>query len=242
MNLQTLLNQFMGSGQEQETLGQPATFSEGGSLGQAKGRISDLASGLPGGLAGGAAAGGLVALLVGNKKARKFAGKAATVGGAALLGGVAFSAFKNWKKTADEQHDTLQKSTPISQSSFESAAIVNGDFQLTLIKAMIAAARADSHIDADEQNKIFEAVDNIKLTPEMKSQVFDLLRYPPSMEELVRETNTLEQKTEVYLISCFAIDVDHPSERQYLDQLERALKLPEGFAQHLEQQSALSVP
>ena len=75
----------------------------------------------------------------------------------------------------------------------------------------------------------------------MKSQVFDLLRKPPTIEELVRETNTLEQKTEVYLISCFAIDVDHPSEREYLSQLEQALRLPAGLAQHLEQQSAVSL-
>lgn len=238
MNLQTLLNQFMGPGQGQEQ----STLGQGGAFSQAKGGISQLASGLPGGLAGGAAAGGLVALLVGNKKARKFAGKAATVGGAALLGGVAYSAFKNWKQSSNEQHSAPQTLASISQNSFESTATLNDNFQLTLIKAMIAAARADSEIDSKEQDKIFDAVDKIQLAPEMKSQVFDLLRKPPSIEELVQETNTLEQKTEVYLISCFAIDVDHPSERDYLNQLEQALRLPAGLAVHLEQQSALSLP
>ncbi|MEX1664212.1 tellurite resistance TerB family protein [Zhongshania arctica] len=237
MNLQTLLQQFMGPGQAQE----PTSFGQGSPLGQAKEGIGQLASGLPGGLAGGAAAGGLVALLVGNKKARKFAGKAATVGGAALLGGVAYSAFKNWKQSSSQTHSAPQALASISQSSFEATAAINDNFQLTLIKAMIAAARADSEIDSKEQDKIFDAVDKIQLAPEMKSQVFDLLRKPPTIEELVRETNTLEQKTEVYLISCFAIDVDHPSEREYLSQLEQALRLPAGLAQHLEQQSAVSL-
>ncbi|MFT7404111.1 tellurite resistance TerB family protein [Zhongshania sp.] len=237
MNLQTLLSQFMGAGQEQEQ----ATLGQGGPLGHAKGGISQLVSGLPGGLAGGAAAGGLVALLVGNKKARKFAGKAATVGGAALLGGVAYSAFKNWKQSSNEQHSGPQTLVPVSKSSFETTATLDDKFQLTLIKAMIAAARADSEIDSKEQDKIFDAVDKIQLAPEMKNQVFDLLRKPPSIEELVRETNTLEQKTEVYLISCFAIEVDQPSEREYLNQLEQALRLPAGLAQHLEQQSAVSL-
>ncbi|MFQ3199969.1 MAG: uncharacterized membrane protein YebE (DUF533 family) [Zhongshania sp.] len=237
MNLQILLKQFMGSDQAKEQI----TFGQGSPLGQAKDSISQLTSGFPGGLAGGAAAGGLVALLVGNKKARKFAGKAATVGGAALLGGVAYSAFKNWKQSSDEKHSTPQMLLPVSQSSFENTATLDDNFQLTLIKAMITAAKADSEIDSKEQDKIFDAVDKIPLAAELKSQLFDLLRKPPSIEELVHETNTLEQKAEVYLISCFAIEIDHPSEREYLNRLEQALRLPAGLAQHLEQQSAVSL-
>ncbi len=50
-----------------------------------------------GGLAGGAMAGGLVALLLGNKSVRKTATTAAKFGGAAVLGGLAYKAYRNWQ-------------------------------------------------------------------------------------------------------------------------------------------------
>ena len=70
-NIQNLLGQFLGTGDQGAAAQQPAA-----------GAPSSLADKIPGGLVGGAAAGGIVALLLGNKKARKFAGKAAGYGGA----------------------------------------------------------------------------------------------------------------------------------------------------------------
>ena len=63
------------------------------SIGDNLGQLGNM---LPRGLAGGAMTGGVMALLLGNKSARKFAGTAATFGGAALLGGLAYKAYKNW--------------------------------------------------------------------------------------------------------------------------------------------------
>ena len=80
MSLQKILNQFVGSGNTTEAPGS-------GSGRELRDTLAKLSSGIPGGLAGGAAAGGIMALLMSNKSARKFAGKAATVGGAAMLGG-----------------------------------------------------------------------------------------------------------------------------------------------------------
>ena len=76
-DIQSLLSQFLG-GNTGNTSGQQAPANN-----QAATSLTDK---IPGGLMGGAAAGGIVTLLLGSKKARKFAGKAAGYGGAAVVG------------------------------------------------------------------------------------------------------------------------------------------------------------
>jgi len=84
MSIHNLLNQFMGATNDANSLANPAN-----SIGNT---LNKLTGNIPGGLAGGAAAGGIMALLVSSKSARKVAGTAATYGGAALLGGLAYRA------------------------------------------------------------------------------------------------------------------------------------------------------
>jgi len=50
-----------------------------------------------GGLAGGALAGGLVGLLAGTKTGRKIGKNALTYGGTAVLGGLAYKAWRDWQ-------------------------------------------------------------------------------------------------------------------------------------------------
>jgi len=224
MNLKNLLDQFTG-----------LNINDLNNVGGLKAGLDQLTSKIPGGLAGGAAAGGILALLMSSKKARSFAGKAATVGGTALLGGLAYTAFKNW-----------QSNNPQAAASASSAAQLpneaelhnpSEEFQLTLVKAMIAAAKADGHIDSDEQQRIFDAVDQMALDNDLKGVVFDLLRQPISVAELAHEAQSLEQKTEVYLASCLAINSEHASEKAHLDQLAQALALPAGLPEHLQGQA-----
>ncbi len=226
MDVQNLLNQFLG---EQSSQPQPKQQSNG--------------SGLSSGLVGGALSGGVMALLVGNKKARKVAGKAATYGGAAVLGGLAYKAYQNWQ--TNKTHGSAQGSVA-SQSSAQTKSALghephaipqdNGpdtDHQLRLIKAMIAAAKADGHIDGLEQKRIFEAVEKLSLSAELKGMVFDLVMKPIALEELVSEGIGMEQKTEVYFYSCLAIDVDNQAEALHLKRLAEQLQIPEDLAQYL---------
>lgn len=218
MNLQNLLNQFTGS---QLNGSSPASKTK--------------SSGLGSGLMGGAAAGGIMALLAGNKSARKFAGKAATVGGAALIGGIAFKAYKNWQQNNQTQQSNAQ---PMHYAGDQAITTdMSQDFQLTLIKAMIGAAKADGHIDETEQKRIFDAVQQMNLSSEVKGLVFDLLRQPIYVEELAHGAHNMEQKSEVYLASCLAIDLDNPAEYNYLESLERVLNLPQGLSEQIRVQA-----
>ena len=227
MSIQNLLNQFMGSSSQAST-----SVNSTPGIGDA---LSKLTSNVPGGLASGAAAGGIMALLIGNKSARKFAGKAATYGGAAMLGGLAFKAYQNW-----QQNSNPQAATPASAN--ETAFLESSPaFELTLVKAMIAAARADGHIDANEQQNIFNAVERMDLSTEMKATVFELLGQPITVDELARGVDSLEQRSEVYLASCLAIDPDLPAERMYLSQLASVLQLPKELALQLQMQAQQAI-
>jgi len=232
MNLHNLFNQFIGSGN-----GEPA----GGNNSQGVGdTLSKLTSNMPGGLVGGAAAGGIMALLMGNKSARKFAGKAAAYGGAAVLGGLAYKAFSNWQRNSVTQPAVPAQAAnamPQSEHAFITAETESSGFQLQLIKAMIAAAKADGEIDATEQQRIFDAVEQMDMSAEEKGTVFDLLRQPIPLVELVEGVDTIEQKSEIYLASCLVINADHPSEVAHLNRLAQTLELPDGLAQHLQVQA-----
>lgn len=232
MNMQNLFNQFIGSDDRSAQAG-----GSNRSLGDTLGKLGDK---LPGGLAGGAAAGGIMALLMSNKSARKFAGKAAGYGGAAVLGGLAYKAYSNWQHNKGRHataFDGMDQAMPAQADAFDPVDTQTPDFQLQLIKAMIAAAKADGHIDAIEQQRIFKAIEEMELSTEVKGVIFDLLQQAISVEELARGADALEQRSEIYLASCLVIDLDHASEQAHLDQLASALELPDGLAEHLQRQA-----
>jgi uncharacterized membrane protein YebE (DUF533 family) len=102
---------------------------------------------------------------------------------------------------------------------------------------MIAAARSDGHIDAAEQRHIFNAVDEMEQSTEIKAVVLDLLRQPISVHELAQGATSLEQKSELYLVSSLIVDHDHPAAKAHLTQLERSLDLPAGLARQLHAQA-----
>ena len=231
MNIQNLLNQFIGPGDTTSSAGKSTP-----GIGDALSRLGDK---LPGGLAGGAAAGGIMALLMGNKSARKFAGKAAGYGGAALLGGLAYKAYSNWQHNKGGQTTTWSDTGNTmleTNEAFTTGDTQAPDFQLQLIKAMIAAAKADGHIDATEQQRIFNAVEDMDVSTEVKGVIFDLLQQQITVEELAVDAETIEQRSEIYLVSCLVINHDHPSEQAHLEQLAEVLELPEGLAQQLQWQ------
>ncbi len=215
--------------------------------------IKGVSSKIPGGLAGGAVAGGLVAVLLGNKTARKTATTAAKYGGAALLGGLAYKAYKNWQQNQTSDSPTKQavgaeqiyssnQQTVLPYFETEAVAHANGklgsqSFELALVKAMIASARADGKIDSHEQRKISDAIEKLDLDYAAKSELLELFIRPIEIDDFVGDLKTIEQKAEAYLASCLVIDLDHQSEYAYLSNLSRALGLPPGLEQQLRSQA-----
>jgi uncharacterized membrane protein YebE (DUF533 family) len=206
----------------------------------AKGRLN-RATGAEG-FAGGAVAGGLLGLLLGSKKVRKMAGGALGYGGAAVLGALAHRAYQNYQtgksvETAAPASLAEIEQVPAAQLPHAAPAAGGGPFELVLIEAMVAAAKADGHVDAEEQRRLFTEVERIGLDSESKAYVFDLLTKPADLAKLGTRVANQEQAGELYLASRLAIDPDHPAERAYLDALASRLQLPAELRAHLEKQA-----
>src|SRR6187402_764258 len=105
------------------------------------------------------AAGALVAVLLGTGTGRKVTGSALKIGGLAAVAGLAYKAYQNYQNgtqpgaEVEKQPELLP---PPSNTDFNPAQAPQGEaeFTLSLVRAMIAAAKADGHIDDDEKKKI----------------------------------------------------------------------------------------
>ena len=152
------------------------------------------------------------------------------------MGALAYRAYNNWQTGRPGQLGVTAAATGPS-ADMGAAAIDGGQpFELALIKAMVAAANADRHIDADEQRRIFDSVDKLNIDAQDKAFLFDTLRNPPTIDDIAVLPGSPEQAAELYLASRLAIDPDLPQEQQYLDALAQRLSLPPDLVAELDRQ------
>ncbi|MCY1274608.1 hypothetical protein D9M69_262570 [compost metagenome] len=222
MNTRGLLDQLLKSGQDllqQKTAGKSAGSSGGGNLGS-----------LLTGAGGGALAAGALGLLLGNKSARKMGGKALTYGGLAALGVLAYKAYGNWQAqqaaAPGGEPQTLDR-LPAPQAELHSQAI---------LKALVAAAKADGHVDARERQLIEEELAKLTQDAELRRWLDAELNKPLDPAEVARAATTPEMAAEMYLASVLMVDEEHFMERAYLEELGRQLKLDPGLKAELERQ------
>jgi uncharacterized membrane protein YebE (DUF533 family) len=173
------------------------------------------------GFAGGAVAGGLLGLLLGGDRRR--GGGLLAYGGAAVLGALALKAYENYQRQQAGGGATIAASGVMPHAQ---PAADGSPFELALVRAMVGAAKADGHIDATEQQRLFAEVERLGLDAEAKAYVFDLLKVDVDVASLVAAVRTPEQGAELYLAARLAIDADQPAERAYLDTLATRLGLP----------------
>jgi uncharacterized membrane protein YebE (DUF533 family) len=221
-----LLDQFLGS--------QVPGLS--GSVRDRAGQASQLAKDNP------LKTGALVAALLGTKTGRDIAGNVATVGGIAAIAGLGYLAYKNYQSGQSPQtvaQPNPQAQTPVlmppTDSPFhpQSPALSN-DFALTLVRAMIAAAKADGHIDEAERANIMDKVHAVDLGAEAEAFIAKELANPIDIDELVAAARTEEQRVEVYAASRLTIDPDTRTERGYLDMLAGRLGLADALIDHID--------
>lgn len=180
----------------------------------------------------GALAGGALGMLLGNRKMKKYAGKIAALGGAAALGGLALKLYQDWQTG---QTGAGSSSPPQPLATLEGEAL--DQRAALLVRAMIAAARADGHIDETERKRISEHLSELGLRDTARYIDGELAR-PLDPHALAREVTDMEQATELYFASLLTIEVDHFMERGYLDELARALRLDPDLKGRIEQQVA----
>jgi uncharacterized membrane protein YebE (DUF533 family) len=186
------------------------------------------------------AAGALAAVLLGTGTGRKVTGSALKIGGLAAVAGLAYKAYQNYK-SGDQPGATPTASQPEllpppRDTPFDPSQAPQGEaeFALVIARAMIAASRADGHIDDAERARIADKLSLAGVGPEAERFLMDELARPVDLDALVAAARTDAQKAELYTASRIAIEPKTRAERGYLDMLAGRLQLPDALVDHIE--------
>lgn len=202
-----------------------------------------------GGFGTGAIAGGLAAILLGTKAGRKLGGSALKLGGIAAVGALAYKAYQDWQAGKDAAGAPPPVAAEVPALPAPSGTPFNpadeaGQQSLArvLLRAMIAAAKADGHVDAQEQARVFAKIDRLGLDADDKAFVVDELRATLDIDAVAAAATTPELAAEIYAASLLAIDPDTAAERGYLAMLAARLKLDDALVAHLHRGVAAAAP
>jgi uncharacterized membrane protein YebE (DUF533 family) len=219
MSIQNLLQQLLQSGVAQ--------------VDEAK-RSGDL-----GKYATGAAAGGALALLLGSRRGRSLGGKALKIGTVAALGTLAWRAYSEWQAKQQAASPAAAAGAPQSPTllspRFEALPAPQlEDHSRVMLKAMIAAAKADGHMDEREHGLVDAEMQRLAADDAVRRWVADELQRPVEPAEVAAASTGPQMASEIYLASLLVVDETTTMERAYLDELARQLKLPPDLKADLE--------
>lgn len=179
-------------------------------------------------LGAGAVGGGLVSLLMGSKKSKKLGKKvgknALKIGGMAALGALAYKVYNDYQA---KQSDHTQ------QASYDANDNVHSEL---VIKAMIAAAKADGHVDSQEMERIEAALQQAGADANLQQLIHSELNKPLDPNEIARLARSPQQASEIYLASLIVADEQNFMEKAYLQELAKQLQLAPEVTHMLEQQ------
>lgn len=237
MNTSDLLEQLL---RGQASAGQQGGASAGGGAGGLGGLLGGL---LGGGSGGGSPAGGLGGL--GGLLGGLLGGGGALGGGTqrrsggtnyaalASLGMMAFQAYQAWQRS---QASAAPQQTP------QTADLLSGpqveEHSHAVLRALIAAAKADGRIDDSEKHLISSEIGKHTDDPNLQQWLDDEVAKPLDPTEVAQAAqNDPAMAAEMYLASVMLVDDQQDAERNYLDELAAALQIDPELQIHLEQQA-----
>ncbi len=194
------------------------------------------------------ASGAIAAVLLGTKSGRKLAGNAAVLGGLAAIAGLGYQAYKNYQSGKEPVAEPAPRApaqlpAPPADSGFAAPEALSDDFALVLVRAMIAAARADGHIDGAERGRIMDKLSVSGLSADAAAFLEAELVNPIDLDAIISAGKTEEERVEIYTASRLAIEPDGRAERGYLDLLAGRLGLADALVDHIEATvSAAKIP
>lgn len=241
MNTSDLLEQLLRAGQ-----GSMAQQGGGGASGQGGlGDLGGLLGGLLGGGGGGGASagaggmgglGGLLGGLLGGGSPMGGSPQSRSGGGTnyaalASLGMMAFQAYQAWQRN--------QASAP--QQAPRTVDLLSGpeieDHSHAILRALIAAAKADGRIDDAEKQMISTEIGRHTDDPELQQWLDDEVAKPLDAADVAQSATDPGIASEMYLASVMLVDDQQDAERAYLDELAAALNIDPDLQVHLEQQA-----
>ncbi|EMI4300825.1 tellurite resistance TerB family protein [Vibrio vulnificus] len=179
-------------------------------------------------LGAGALGGGLIGMLMGSKKSGKMAKKlgknALKIGGAAALGALAYKVYNDWQGT--------QPNTGVTEAYDPQ----DNHHSVLIIKAMIAMAKADGHIDQQEMAQIEQALSEMNADERVRQLVQQELQKPLDPTDFAKLATSPQQASEIYLASLIIADEQSFMEKAYLQELAKQLQLAPEVIEQLELQ------
>ena len=143
----------------------------------------------------------------------------------------AYKAYEAWRQQSGAPGPAPEEALPAHELHGEAA---NQRSEL-LLKAMIAAANADGHIDAIERDAIEKQLRDLHLGADMQNALAAELTSPQSPESLAALVDSPAAATEVYALSTAIADETNAREKEYLARLATALELPPDLVERLQQ-------
>lgn len=166
----------------------------------------------------GAVAGGLLAVLL-SGNARRLMTTGAEIGGAALIGSLAMKAYRDWQ----------------AETATVSAAPAPGeDLSLRLLQAMVAAAKADDVITAEEHAALDVQISNLGLGPEAEAVIRTALDGALDAAGIAALAHTPQEAAGLYTASLLVVNRRGVTETAYLASLATALGLDAALVRPLE--------
>lgn len=238
MNTSDLLEQLLRGGQgaaSQRGAGNTAAPGGLGGLGELGGLLGSLLGGTARSGAGSAGLGGLGGMLGGLLGGGSSTGRSRS-GGAnyaalASLGMMAFKAYQAWQRN----QATAPQETPRTVDLLSGPEVE--EHSHAILRALIAAAKADGHIDEAEQQMISGEIRRHTDDPQLQHWLDAEVARPLDVADVAQAATNPAVAAEMYLASVMLVDDQQDAERSYLDELAAALKLDPQLQVQLEQQA-----
>jgi uncharacterized membrane protein YebE (DUF533 family) len=223
MNTKFLLEQLLGNNTDRSKNKSSSSNSDM--------QIPDEISAFLSGKGGAALAGGALGLLLGSKSGRKMGGKALKYGGIAVIGTLAYKAYQHYqsqqKNSGTNPVQPIGELPPKQEEAHCKAILV----------AVIAASKADGHIDAREREMIDGEVRKITNDQQLQKWFDFELAKPLDPAEVAKNSENQAMAAEMYLASVMIVDEQNFMEKAYLGELAKQLKLPSDLQTELERQA-----
>lgn len=207
--------------------------------------------------AAGLLAGGAATSLLGTKDTIETVAK---VGGLALLGTLAYKAFNNYQATKTTGGNatvvgsvkqsaqgmlgqasgllTNLKNTNSPQQALPTSpaeqVAQNPEMTLSVIRAMVSAAKADEKMDDAEMKKIIDNIEATGISSEEKSILMREFANNNDVQVIASGVKKPEEAAEVYLAALLVCDSQCEKEKIFLNNLAGALSLDKNFTESLQ--------
>lgn len=245
MNTSSLLNSFVGGASN--LMGDKKSFAKGAAAGGLAGlllggkktrKIAKSAAKF----GGAALVGGLALKAYQNYKASGSvtgSNSGSDVGGASPAAGTVPATQPESQPYPQPQREQIPHASHSQPSVDFFAAVPNTSLpdadQLMILKAMVAAAKADGHIDAAEKNKIAAELAKMDIAAEDQAFINAELAKPQDVNTIADLVETEEQAAEVYMASLLVIDETNRAEEAYLGLLSARLNLDDALVSEIHQ-------